>query len=283
MNKYLDQISNVNEQFLRDVIIPKISILEDALKTNQLAQKLCTHSKILDDYRGLYKLSPKNQSGKTNIQKIVNQLFPEYKNTNVTSPDSAEFETVSARVQSLENISRRRIYVNFIYGIKDGIESFEFGRITQDEHNKLSEDGGKHIQIGYGYHLLYAGTMVFNRNGNNLKIVINPKSGRWFLLMQDLIEKLPASFWNFLIPTAREETKTLKYETLNILLIKRVEQLFRQTYRTLPMPLEFGKCHHVMLLNMYKTVAFDTKCVLDINEFITNLEKSVEHKTKRQR
>lgn len=90
------------------------------------------------------------------------------------------------------------------------------------------ENGSKHIQMCNGYTLLYSGTMIFTKyNENTLHININANSGRWLKIMDFLLtdknHKLPDK-----IPP--KTLKNIKYEIMNIILIKSVEKYFQNHF-----------------------------------------------------
>ena len=158
MDVYLHKINKANEEFYSNRLKPMILLMEERLKESTTGQKLCNDPNVLEEYQKLYKLNTENQKGNVSMDKILRQLFPE-RQTKPKRNSSQSFENTINTLKDREiktglgsGGSKRRVYLNFIYGIslETGLAGFKFGRITKKEYENnevlLTEAGGKHIQ-----------------------------------------------------------------------------------------------------------------------------------------
>lgn len=298
MDVYLNKINKTNEEFYSKCLKLLIPIMERRLKESSTGQKLCNDPNVLEEYQKLYKLKTENQEGNVSMEKILRQLFPERQIT-LRKNSSQSFEDTINTLRDREiktglgSGRKRRVYVNFIYGIflETGIPGFKFGRITKKEYENdevlLTEDGGKHIQLCRGYQLLYAGTMILTRlNDRDVEVVINPNSGRWFELMKDLVNnRMPDRDWLSIFSNVStisdEQKRSVKYDILNILMIKRVKHLLFESFRYPDINFMVTNCYHTFLLDMYNHMMFDKKCKLDIGIFLKKIKDMETNKRKR--
>lgn len=298
MDVFIYNIEKESNNFYTKFLKPLIPIMEQKLLNSAKGNLLCNDPSILEEYQRMYKIDPNNQKGIVSIDQIVRQLFSE-KRTSIKKNSSRSFEETIRTVREKEintgvGNGKRRVYVNFIYGIPFGTNTpvFRFGRISKTEYEGnllLTEDGGKHIQLCRNHKLLYAGTMIFTRSSESeVRVVINPNSGRWLELMNDLIyNHMTDQYWMSVFGSTsvfpKDKTKKLKMDILNTLMIKRVEELLLSDVLLPEVDFVFQDCHHTFLNDFYNHVMLDEKCRLDIGVFIKKMREKEKEKNKRKR
>lgn len=259
-------------------------VLEHFIEKSRTAKNMSSDPEKINEYKSVYgKEFDINSANKISINQIVRYLYPELRKSLKKSANSRSLEEDTNTITKALSLRKKTIYCNFIYGKNNKTKKFEFvfGKINKKQlQNKqfiLNELGTKHLQLARGYHLYYAGTCIFVRENDHFSIVVNTRSGKWFDIMEDIIPKLDiANYWDDILGKYKRgpNEKMFKYAVLDLLTIKKVENLLKSYLETMyknamnAVKIYHPECYYMNIINLYASTNYNDYCTLDISDII---------------
>lgn len=265
--------------------------IEHYISKSSLAENISNDPEKIFQYKSVYgKNFDIRHSNKITINKIVRYLYPELRTfqKKKQSPDSKSLENDTNVIARSLALTKKTVFTNFIYGKNKKTNKFEFvfGKLNRQQlRNKqfiLNELGAKHLQLAYGYHLYYSGTCIFTRENEHFSIVVNTRSGQWVDIMEDIIPKLDRiRYWRDILGKY-ENDKMFKYTVLDLLTIRKVEELLTQYLGTYynnalrAVKIVHPECYYMNILNLYASTTYNENCTLDVEDIVKKFNKNID-------
>lgn len=267
--------------------------LEHFISTSNLAKNIANDPTKINEYKSFYgKDFEIDKANKVSINQIVRYLYPELRKRSTKTANSNSLEKEADMISKVLSLTKKTMYCNFIYGKNKTTNKFDFvfGKINKKQlKNKqfvLNELGTKHLQLARGYHLYYAGTCVFVREKDHFSIIVNTRSGKWVDIMEDIIPKLNiANFWDDILGKYKSgvNEKMFKYAVLDLLTIKKVEELLKEYLATIykggamnAVKIYHPECYYMNIINLYASTNYNDYCTLDIGDIIKLFNNQVD-------